>query len=89
MGRKFKEEGIYVYMEVIDFAVQQKVTQHCKATILQLIKKKRMAVQFYRRLKRILKLSGSQKMVPDPTASALPGNLLCRVLSCSVVSDSL
>jgi len=89
MGRKSKEEGIYVYMELIDFAVQQKLTQHCKATILQLILKKRMAVQFYRRLKRILKLSGSQKMVPDPTASALPRNLLCCVLSRSVVSDSL
>ena len=35
MGRKFKKEGIYVYTELIHFAVQQKVTQHCKATILQ------------------------------------------------------
>ena len=91
MGRKSKEEGIYVYMEVIDFVVQLKITQHCKATILQLIKKKkkRKAVQFYRRLKIILKLSASQKMVPSPTASALPGNLLCCVLSRSVVSDAL
>ena len=57
MGRKSKEEGIYVYMEVTDFAVQQKLIQHCRATILQLIKKKRKAVKFYRRLKIILKLS--------------------------------
>ena len=39
MGRKSKEEGIYVYVWLIHFAVQQKLTQHCKATILQLKKK--------------------------------------------------
>ena len=35
-------EGIYVYIELIHFAVWQKLTQLCKATILQskLIKKK-------------------------------------------------
>ena len=35
MGRKSKKEGIYIYIWLIDFVVQQKVTQHCKATILQ------------------------------------------------------
>ena len=27
--------GIYVYVQLIHFAVQQKLTQHCKATVLQ------------------------------------------------------
>ena len=35
MGGKSKEEGFYVFMYLIHFAVQQKLTQHCKATILQ------------------------------------------------------
>ena len=34
MGGKPKEEGIYVYMCLFHFAVQQKLT-YCKATILQ------------------------------------------------------
>ena len=34
MGRKSKEEGICIYMWLIHFAVQQKLT-HYKATILQ------------------------------------------------------
>ena len=33
MGRKSKSEGIYVYIELIHFAVQQKLTHHCKATV--------------------------------------------------------
>ena len=39
MGRKSKEEGMYVHMWLIHFAVQQKLTQHCKATVLQFKKK--------------------------------------------------
>ena len=35
-GRKSKKEGIYVYIWLIHFAVQQKLTQNCKATISQL-----------------------------------------------------
>ena len=42
MGRKSKEEGIYVHMWLIHFAVQQKLTQHCKATRLQFKKKKKI-----------------------------------------------
>ena len=38
MGRKPKEEGIYVYMWLIYFVVQQKLTQHYKATITQQVK---------------------------------------------------
>ena len=38
MGRKSKEEGIYVYVEPIHFLVQHKLTQHCKATILPFLK---------------------------------------------------
>ena len=32
MGRKSKKAGIYVYVQLIHFAVQQKLTQPCKAT---------------------------------------------------------
>ena len=39
-GLNGKEEGIYVHVWLIHFAVQQKLTQHCKATILQQKKKK-------------------------------------------------
>ena len=33
MERKSKKEGIYVYVYPIHFAVWQKLTQHCKATV--------------------------------------------------------
>ena len=32
------KEGIYVYVWLIHFSVQQKLTQHCKATKFQLKK---------------------------------------------------
>ena len=32
---KFKREEIYVFTWQIHFAVEQKLTQHCKAIILQ------------------------------------------------------
>ena len=37
MGRKSGKEGIYEYVQVwlIDFVVQQKITQHCKENVLQ------------------------------------------------------
>ena len=35
LGKKSKEEGIYVCVWLIYFAVEQKLTQHSKATILQ------------------------------------------------------
>ena len=38
MGKESKKEWIYV--QLIHFAVQQKLTQHCKSTILQSKKKK-------------------------------------------------
>ena len=31
-----KREGIYIYMELILVVAQQKPTQHCKATVIQL-----------------------------------------------------
>ena len=34
-GKESKKEWIYVYVKLIHFAVQQKLTQHCKSTILQ------------------------------------------------------
>ena len=36
VGRRSKREGIYVYTELIHLVVQQKLTQHYKAIILQL-----------------------------------------------------
>ena len=38
---KSKREGIYVYVKLIHFIVQQELTQHGKATLTQLIKKKK------------------------------------------------
>ena len=38
VGGRFKREGINVYTWLIDFVVQQKRTQPCKAIILQLSK---------------------------------------------------
>ena len=35
MGIESKKEWIYIYVQLIHFAVQQKLTQHCKSTILQ------------------------------------------------------
>ena len=35
-GGMLEREGIYAYLWLIDVAVWQKPTQHCKATILQL-----------------------------------------------------
>ena len=35
MGRKSKGEGVYAYVSLIDFVVQQNLPQHCKATIHQ------------------------------------------------------
>ena len=39
-GRLKREEGIYVCIELIPTAVQQKLTQHCNAPILQFKKRK-------------------------------------------------
>ena len=36
MGKESKKEWICVYVYLIHFAVQQKLTQHCKSTILHL-----------------------------------------------------
>ena len=33
-GRKSKRDGIYVYIQLIYFIVQEKLMQHCKATVL-------------------------------------------------------
>ena len=33
-GRKSKRDGIYVYIQLIHFIVQEKLMQHCKATVL-------------------------------------------------------
>ena len=40
LGGSLKREGTYVHIQLIDFAVQQKLTQHCKATVSQKKKKK-------------------------------------------------
>ena len=38
-GGRSQREGIYIYIELIHFIVQQELTQHCKAIILQFKKK--------------------------------------------------
>ena len=38
-GGRPRREGIYVYIELIHFIVQQKIAQHGKVIILQLKKK--------------------------------------------------
>ena len=38
-GARVKREAIYVYLELIHVAVQQKPVQHCKAITLQLKRK--------------------------------------------------
>ena len=35
VGGRLKRRGIYVYIQQIHFVVQQKLTQHCKAIIVQ------------------------------------------------------
>ena len=39
MGGKLKREGMDVYIELIHFFVQQKLTLHSKATIVKFLKK--------------------------------------------------
>lgn len=34
-GREIQREGIHVYMWLIHFTVQQQLTRHCEATVLQ------------------------------------------------------
>ena len=51
MGRKSKKEGIYVYIQLIHFVVQRKLTQHCKAIILKLKKNVIMAINVSNKLK--------------------------------------
>ena len=36
VGGRLKKEGTCVYVRLIHFIAQQKLTQHCKATLLQL-----------------------------------------------------
>ena len=38
VGGRPEREGMYVHLQLIHFVVQQKLTQHCKAVILQLKK---------------------------------------------------
>ena len=39
VGRRLQREGMYVYVQLIHFVVQQKLTQHCKAIIFHSRKK--------------------------------------------------
>ena len=39
LGERFKREGAFVYLRLINVDVWQKATQYCKAIILQLKKK--------------------------------------------------
>ena len=40
-GNRIQKEGIYVYIQLIHFVVQQKLTRHGKATLLQQNKNKK------------------------------------------------
>ena len=44
-GGKLTREGVYVYLQVIHSVVQQQPTQHCRAIIFQLKKKKKDEAQ--------------------------------------------
>ena len=46
VGGRAKRDGIYVYIQLVHFIVQQKLTQHCKATISQFKKREMFAVVF-------------------------------------------
>ena len=46
-GGRLKREWIYMYIEPTHFVVQHKLTQHCKAIILQLKKKPHMYRIYY------------------------------------------
>ena len=39
VGGMLKREGMYVYIWLINFVVQQKLAQHCEAIILQFKKR--------------------------------------------------
>ena len=41
VGGRLKREGMYVYIWLINFVVQQKLAQHCEAIILQFKKRDR------------------------------------------------
>ena len=40
MKRKSKKERMYIYVKLIHFALQQKLTQHCKSSYSNKIKNK-------------------------------------------------
>ena len=50
MGGKSNEEGMCIYVRLIHFAVDQKLTQHCKVTILW--KTKKIKKDFQTKLKK-------------------------------------
>lgn len=39
VGGRGRREGVYVYIEPIQFVAQQKLPQHCKAVASQFLKK--------------------------------------------------
>ena len=43
-GKEVQKKRIYVIIQLIHFAVEQNLTQHCKATILQLKKKNKQGI---------------------------------------------
>ena len=87
MGRKSKEEGIYVHMWLIHFAVQQKLTQHCKATILQFKKKKKIVGRRTPPLQLMLELVSELKRVVAGALACSQGSVafLNRVLCSNFV----
>ena len=89
---RFKKKGTYVYLWLIHVALWQKPTQHCKAIIFQLKKKKRSA-----QLDNIVSCSTETEVAQscptlcDPMDCSLPGSsahgiFQTRVLEWAAVS---
>ena len=80
VGRKFKMEGIYVYLWLIHVDVWQKPKQYCKAIILQL---KMNKFFFFLRLKK----KYPQKSHPHSQSSTLSMRATCFSLNRSIFSS--
>ena len=71
---------IYIYVKLNDFAVHQKLTEHCKLTILQLKNNNNSC-------KRLLKLFFITKITKSPhTSSKLTEHKIVPILNIAVMS---
>ena len=49
-GKEVQKKGIYVYIQLIHFAVQQKLTQYCKAAILFFFKRQKAGMLYQKKI---------------------------------------